>query len=164
MKRTPFQRGNKQLKKTGFLKINSNPSPSVRKPLKPLKRSGKLKKKSKVKTSVLKRKLWDIFSKYIRTRDKGVCFVCGVNTQGKAYHASHFIAKAIGGLTLYFHEENVHGCCYFCNIFLGGNLWEYGLKLGPEKVKELYDLKQKSVKWSENDYLEKINHYTNLLQ
>lgn len=36
----------------------------------------------------------------------------------------------------------------------------YGQKLGQDKVKELYQLKQKSVKWSEQDYLQKIDHYT----
>ena len=66
----------------------------------------------------LKKELWKWFSLYIRKRDKGICFVCNRKCEGGGYHASHFIAKSIGGLALYFHEENVHGCCYNCNINL----------------------------------------------
>ncbi len=120
----------------------------------------KLKKQSKSKVSVLKRKLWAVFSLWIRQRDKNICFICGRTATGSGYHSGHFIPKSVGGLTLYFHEDNVHGCCYNCNINLGGNLYEYGMKLGPEKVKELYALKQKSVKWTELDWEKKINHYT----
>lgn len=130
---------------------------------KPLKKC-KLKTKSKQKISVLKRKLWKVFSQYIRTRDKGVCFICNRKAEGSGYHAGHFIPKSVGGITLYFHEENVRGCCYNCNINLGGNLYEFGMKLGSEKVAELYALKQKSIKVDENWYQEKINHYTKLLE
>jgi hypothetical protein len=45
---------------------------------------------------------------------------------------------------------------------LGGNQYIYGQKLGEEKCKELYALKGKIEKWSEQDYLEKIEHYKNL--
>ena len=74
-------------------------------------------------------------------------------------HCGHFIPKSVGGLTLYFHEDNSHAQCYNCNINLGGNQYIYGQKLGEEKVKELYQLKQKSVKWSEQDYQDLIDKY-----
>lgn len=112
--------------------------------------------------SQLKKLLWKEFSKYIRTRDKGICFICGKKAHGSGYHAGHFIPKSVGGITLYFNEDNVNGCCYHCNINLGGNLYEYGQKLGEKKVKELYALKNKIAKWSEEDYLEKIAYYKNL--
>lgn len=107
----------------------------------------------------LKKELWKHFSLFIRTRDKGVCFICSRKCEGSGYHAAHFIPKSVGGLALYFHEENVKGCCYNCNINLGGNLYEYGMKLGPKKVKELYALKGKIVKWTEWDYEKKISYY-----
>lgn len=94
----------------------------------------------------LKKSLWKVFSEYIRKRDKGICFICGRKCEGSGYHAAHFIPKSVGGLALYFHEDNVHGCCYHDNINLGGNLWEYGNKLGIDRVNELYALKQKIVK------------------
>lgn len=89
----------------------------------------KLKKKSKQKIPVLKRKLWEVFSKYIRQRDRGICFICSRKCEGSGYHAGHFIPKSVGGLILYFNEDNVHGCCYHCNVNLGGNLYEYGIKI-----------------------------------
>lgn len=107
----------------------------------------------------LKKDLWLVFSKYIRLRDKGICFICGKYAEGSGYHASHFIPKSVGGLALYFNEDNVHGCCYHDNINLGGNLYEYGMKLGDEKVKELYKLKNENWKWSVSDYEQKILEY-----
>lgn len=120
----------------------------------------KLQKKGKQKISVLKRKLWVLFSAYIRKRDKGICFICGRKCEGSGYHAGHFIPKSVCGIGLYFDEDNVHGCCYNCNINLGGNLYLYGQKLG-DKANELYKRKQEINKWREEDYLRLIDKYTN---
>ena len=123
-----------------------------------------LKKKSKVKISVLKRKLWEVFSLYIRTRDKFTCFICGRRGEGGAIHAGHFIPKSVGGIALYFHEDNVHACCYHCNINLGGNLYEYGLKLGKMKCDELYQIKNQINKVDEAWYLTRIEYYKNKIK
>lgn len=120
----------------------------------------KLKKQSTQKVSVLKRKLWKVFSAYVRKRDGGICFTCGRKCEGSGYHAGHFIAKSVGGITLYFHLENVHGQCYNCNINLGGNQYEYGKRLGKKIVDKLYALKQQTAKWSVEDYLKEIEYYT----
>lgn len=123
-----------------------------------------LKKKSKSKIPTLKRKLWKIFSEYVRKRDKNVCFTCGRKAFGVGYHAGHFIPKSVGGIVLYFHPDNVKGQCYNCNINLGGNQYEYGQKLGEEKVKELYKLKNSPPqKWDEQRYLFEIEWYKRLL-
>lgn len=135
MKKSPLQRGTKQMKR------------------------GTLKKKSPKKISVLKRKLWVLFSKYIRERDKNICFTCGRKGEGSGSHAGHFISKAVGGNVLYFHEENVHCQCYNCNINLSGNQWEYGKRLGEETVNKLYALKGKIEKWTVEDYENKIKQY-----
>lgn len=74
-------------------------------------------------------------------------------------HAGHFISKSVGGLALYFHEENVNAQCYNCNINLSGNIWEYGQRLGPEKVAELYKLKNETWKWGIYEYERKIEEY-----
>lgn len=109
----------------------------------------------------LKKILWKEFSKFIRLRDKGICFTCGAgNLSGAGYHAGHFIAKASGGLALYFHEDNVHGQCYRCNIWMGGEQYIYGKKLGDKKVKELYLLKGKIIK--DYPFQEKIEYYKKL--
>ena len=120
-----------------------------------------MKKKS---ISTLKKKLWTHFSLYIRTRDNFTCFTCGHKDEGGKIHCGHFIPKASGGLALYFNEDNNHAQCYWCNIFLGGNQYEYGKRLGEEKVEELYKLKQQSWKWSVKEYEQKIEEYKNKLQ
>src|ERR1035437_5167850 len=119
----------------------------------------KLNRVSKQPISRLKRKLREVFSKYIRQSDKGICFSCGRKCEGSGYHAGHFINSSVGGITLYFNEDNVHGQCYDCNINLGGNQYEYGQRLGAEKVAELMKLKQVIAKWTEQDYLQKTAYY-----
>lgn len=109
----------------------------------------------------LKKELWKWFSLYIRQRDKGICFTCGRKAEGSGYHASHFIPKSVGGLALYFHEDNVKGCCYNCNINLGGNQWEFGQRLGKKKVNELMKLKQKIIK--DFPYQARIDYYKSLV-
>lgn len=123
---------------------------------KPKKRISKRKPKT---IGQLKKELWKWFSKFIRLRDRNICFICGKYAEGSAYHAGHFIPKSVGGLLLYFHEDNVHGCCYHCNINLGGNLYEYGMKLGKEKCDYLYSLKGITTKWTVEDYELKIEEY-----
>lgn len=126
-------------------------------------KQGKGKKPS---ISKLKKKLWTIFSLYIRTRDNFNCFTCSTRygyighlPYPSAIQAGHFIPKSAGGLSLYFNEDNVHAQCYHCNINLGGNQYEYGQRLGEEKVKELYQIKQQTIKWGIFEYEEKINEY-----
>ena len=84
-------------------------------------------------TAKNKRKLWLIFSSYIRLRDapcgEGECIACGAmikypNSSGN-WHAGHFYPKGSNYAFLSFDEMNVHGCCCFCNTFLEGNTNEY---------------------------------------
>ena len=120
-------------------------------------------KHSKSKIPILKRKLWEVFAKWIKQRDANTCFTCGRKATGSGLHAGHFVAKSVGGLALYFHEDNVHSQCFNCNINLSGNQYIYGQKLGEKKVKELYKIKQQTTKWTELDFEKKINHYTRKL-
>lgn len=105
----------------------------------------------------LKKILWKHFSLYIRKRDKFTCFTCGRKGDGQGMHAGHFIPKSVGGLALYFHEDNVHAQCYNCNINLSGNQYEYAKRLGLKKAEELLKLKQQTTK--DFPYLEKIEYY-----
>ena len=108
----------------------------------------------------LKKDLWKVFSRFIRIRDKGICFTCGRQCEGKGYHAGHFIPRSVGGLSLYFNENNVNGQCYNCNINLSGNQWEYGQQLGDKKVVELMELKGKYRKITDQEYIDLIEKYT----
>lgn len=64
-----------------------------------------LRKVSKQPISRLKRKLWAVFSEYVRKRDKCVCYTCGKQAEGYSCHAGHFIPKSSGGIVLYFHPD-----------------------------------------------------------
>ena len=121
-----------------------------------------LRKKGTQKVSILKRKLWTQFALFIKRRDNNICFTCGRKSEGSGSHAGHFIPKSVGGLGLYFHEENVKAQCYNCNINLSGNQYIFGQKLGKDIVDKLYKLKQQTTKFSAEDYQSKIEHYTRL--
>lgn len=120
----------------------------------------------KVETiSKAKKKLWTLFSKYIRERDNYTCITCGKRGEGSAIHAGHFITGATCPPELYFDERNVHAQCYRCNINLSGNwvVYEQAMidKYGEDVVNELKLRRtqqmgqKKDLEW----YLNKINDY-----
>jgi len=102
-----------------------------------------------------------VFAEWIKKRDKNTCYTCGAKAEGYGCHAGHFIPKAAGGLALYFHPDNVHVQCARCNLFLAGNQYVYGQKLGAEKVAELYKLQNAVVK--DYPFEAEIERYTKLL-
>ena len=79
--------------------------------------------KPKHKSSTkLKKKCWEIFSRYIRMRDSirthgsitdGKCVTCGKLLPWKQMDAGHFIPRYYG--TTLFDERNVHLQCKHCN-------------------------------------------------
>lgn len=112
----------------------------------------------KVKTKArLKKDLWVYFSKYIRQRDNYICFTCGRKGEGSGIHAGHFVPKSVGGIGLYFDEQNVHAQCYNCNINLGGNQYEYSKRLGIDIAEALYARKHLVIK--DFPFEEKIEYY-----
>ena|SRR3990167_2997257 len=106
----------------------------------------------------LKKKLWQVFAQFIKLRDRNTCYTCGRRAEGYGIHAGHFIPKSAGGIALYFHEDNVHAQCAGCNLFLAGNQYEYGKRLGEDKVRELFTLKGQITK--DFPFTEKISEYT----
>jgi len=91
----------------------------------------KIKPKKKTLSSV-KKKLWDIFSVYIRMRDClettgstewGLCFSCDKRYHFKLLQAGHFIPGRHSANL--FSERGTHAQCYNCNINLKGNTLEY---------------------------------------
>lgn len=82
--------------------------------------------------SKVKKKLWPIFSEYIRKRDClittgcmdwGLCITCGKRYHYKLLQAGHFVSGRRNGNL--FSERGVHAQCYNCNINLKGNTLEY---------------------------------------
>ena len=74
-----------------------------------------------------KKKAWNAFSKYIRTRDciattgtavAGRCITCGKSFHFRVLHAGHFIAGR--GNAILFNRKFVNIQCYHCNIFHNG--------------------------------------------
>lgn len=128
-----------------------------------------MKKRSKRNSlASYKKKLWKVFSQYIKLRDGPQCFVCGkTGLKGQNWHVGHCIPKAAGGLLLYFHEQNNHSCCYFCNINLGGNGAVYNQRIrevyGNEMMDELLRLRGRVVKWTREDYEDLIAEYKRLI-
>lgn len=112
-----------------------------------------------------KKEAWKVFSRYIRTRDKFKCFTCDLQMTLSTSQAGHMIPRASGGLSLYFHEQNVHCQCYRCNINLGGNGAEYARryisKYGQDSFNTLINLRDTGyAKFGIPDYQEMIEDYT----
>jgi len=119
--------------------------------------------------SKIKRKVWDVFSKYVRMRDClkttgcgsfGLCITCGKRYHFKLLQAGHFIAGRHNANL--FSEKGTHAQCYNCNINLRGNTLEYRRKI-VELYGEGYDEyleyeAQKTVKYSRSD-LEELELY-----
>lgn len=98
-------------------------------------------KKTKHKTlTSIKKATWDVFSRYIRTRDClrttgcssfGLCITCDKRLHFKLLQAGHYIpGRRSNNL---FEESGCHAQCYNCNINLKGNTHVYA-----KKLKELY--------------------------
>ena len=122
--------------------------------------------------SKVKKDTWNIFSKFIRTRDClettgcsswGFCITCKEpkRLHFKVLQAGHFIAGRNNAVL--FSEKGVHAQCYNCNINLKGNTLVYRRKI-IEMYGEGYDevLEKESwttVKYTIPDLLEMQDYY-----
>lgn len=120
----------------------------------------------------LKRKLWKVFSEYIRRRDadeNGItkCISCDVRKHWSQMDCGHFLPKSLG-LSVYFVEKNNHQQCQKCNLFLQGNQYNYALAIkkryGDSVIDELEQIKNTMFKFSRSDYEELIAKYTSLVE
>ena len=128
----------------------------------PLKRKATVPMKAKQSSPRinLKRKAWEIFSKWIRNRDKR-CVTCGSTNQLQAGHFWHGV--------LDFDEMNINAQCVKCNKYLSGNLAPYSVYLvnkhGIDKFKDLEKRHWTALRGefrSDKDYLEIIEKYKKL--
>jgi len=126
-------------------------------------------KRKKLKSlSTLKKKLWTIFSQYVRMREadeNGItsCISCGKRGHWRSFDAGHFVPKSTG-LWCYFLEKSVHPQCQKCNLFLQGNQYEYALSLkkkyGEGVIDEIMSQRKEGFKYSRSDYEEMIQYYS----
>uniref|UniRef100_A0A6H2A4B5 Putative lambda recombination protein n=1 Tax=viral metagenome TaxID=1070528 RepID=A0A6H2A4B5_9ZZZZ len=126
---------------------------------------GKIKKKIESKRK-LDKKLWSIFSVYVRLRDSNSqgylnCISCGELVHYKKAHAGHYIPT--GFRYIKFNEYNVNGQCVRCNAFLQGNTDSYRHNLidkaGLDIVEGLERDKHKIFIVKADWYLEMIEYY-----
>ncbi len=119
-----------------------------------------------------KKKCWDVFSIFIRTRDClkttgcadwGLCITCGKRYHIKLLQAGHFVQGRHNANL--FSEEGTHAQCYNCNINLKGNTLEYRrqiIKMYGEGYDEVLEAKEKmTIKYTIPDLIEKKANYEN---
>jgi len=117
---------------------------------------GKIKKIPLVK---LRKKAWDLHSKFVRM-EEGKCYTCGKVMRWQDLDAGHFVHKK----SLNFVRENIHAQCTTCNRWKHGNLAIYAQKLiedyGDGIINDLITEGHKAKSFS-RDYLEDlISTYT----
>ena len=120
-----------------------------------------LRKHSKNKISVLKKKAWVVFSKWIKKRDNHTCFTCDKRVVGMGMHAGHFVSRTHNA-TL-FDEINTNAQCAACNLWKYGNPGEYARRLiekyGQRKFKALLERGRGIKQFKEAELLEIIRKY-----
>jgi len=86
----------------------------------------------KSELSKAKKKAWEVFSKYIRTRDalrttgtldEALCVTCNRRYPIKQLQAGHFIPGRHNSIL--FDEKNCHAQCYGCNVMKKGSTVQY---------------------------------------
>ena len=126
----------------------------------------KVKKPRKPSLKACKKKLWVVFSQYIRQRDKYICISCGKTLNKLVSQAGHYIPKT-AGLSIYFDERNVNCQCIGCNCFRHGNLSAYAVamraKYGPNILEELDAKRRQFKKYTVMEYQQLIAYYSALI-
>lgn len=114
----------------------------------------------------LKKKLDAVFSKFIRQRDAGICFTCGIKKEQKYQQNGHYISRQHNSTR--YDEQNCHCQCVRCNIMLNGNMDEYALRLirkyGAGILKKLNKKKKEKKQFKENELKNLIEHYNKLIK
>lgn len=115
----------------------------------------------KTPLATLKRKLWALFSAYVKERDGNTCFSCGASgLEGHGWHAGHLFPAGAHGIIRY-EPKNVHSQCYRCNINLGGNGAAYTARFidrySFEEFKRLSALSRELRQWRAPEVQELID-------
>ena len=111
-----------------------------------------------------------LFSQYIRLRksknDVSECYTCNKKDHWKKLQCGHFMSRK--HYATRWDETNCQVQCYACNVARYGEQFIFGNKLNQEygtgTAEELSIKCRQIEKFSNNDLLEKIAHYKNLLK
>ena len=125
-----------------------------------------MKRKKLVPLPTLKKRLWKVFSEYIRRRDSDdngnvKCISCPTVAHWKQGDCGHYLKRSYLGT--FIEERNNHFQCRRCNHWLSGNQSDYAIALikryGPTILEELESLKNSREKYSRDEYEELIALY-----
>ena len=113
--------------------------------------------------SKIVKKLDIIFSQYIRLKyadKRGMvkCWTCGREYFWKNIQNGHFQSRR--SYATRWEEDNCRPQCLKCNMFDQGRQYEFGLKLGEELAQEMHIKSKQIVKFTSDELIEKIDHYT----
>ena len=120
----------------------------------------------KQSNAALKKKLDSVFSLFIRHRDQGVCYTCGVQKMPSEMQCGHYVSRT--KLALRWNEDNCHCQCYACNCMKHGDLITYREHLvkdyGMDFVLQLENSRFETVKHDAEWYHKMIDHYRERLK
>lgn len=121
-------------------------------------------KKRQESVSSLKKRLDAVFSLWIRNRDRGVCYTCGVQKPIKQMQNGHYISRSHSNTR--YDELNCHCQCVACNVFKHGNMDAYAFNLmeefGGGILQELNKRKQVIKQFTKNELQELITKYSTI--
>lgn len=140
--------------------IGIGPKPAKRaKVRKPIKRGKAPAKVRKTTLAALKRKLWSLFTAYVKERDGHVCFTCDKPISSYDCQGGHLISRKIAAT--FFHPDNVHPQCGSCNCGKRGNVPEYTLRFlaryGEAKYRALLASATQVRQWKPHEIRELID-------
>lgn len=125
----------------------------------------KTKTKPKKTLSKYKKELDAIFSKYIRYRDAGKCYTCGLQKEPKQMQNGHFVPRQY--LAVRWDEINCHCQCYACNMLYNGQPSRYAQRLrqdyGDDIIDTLENKRRLITKLDEIWYEKQINKYKEIV-
>ena len=113
--------------------------------------------------SKIVKKLDVIFSQYIRLKyadKRGMvkCFTCGREYFWKNIQNGHFQSRR--SYATRSEEDNCRPQCLKCNMYDQGRQYEFGLKLGQQLAEEMYIKSREIVKFTTDELIEMIDHYS----
>lgn len=100
----------------------------------------------KLKALSLRKKADQIFSRFIRQRDKGQCYTCPNKNDWKKMQCGHFVPRQY--LKTRYDEVNNHCQCYACNMLYNGQPSAYAKRLEKDYGKgtvEMLESKRKEI-------------------
>ena len=118
------------------------------------------------KRSTLVKNLDALFSQYIRRKDAideiATCVTCGKKDHWKKLQNGHFMSRR--HYSTRWDENNVGVQCYGCNITSQGQQFLFAKYLGLELAEEMVLKSKQTVKFTDSDLQDMIQHYKDKLK